>query len=508
MSDHRVAQVGDPGDAGRTLDRGADQVDGRRRRGRDRRRRSLPPDDADRGRDRGQVPATFSSGTSSLRPASRACTRSARDPASRAAPRRACGPSGRGSGPGAPRRASAAGARRRGGSTSDRPARARASRSRARQVRRELERPLDAAAAGGGKYIVTSRTFTAADDRDARRGSPRSRRSAGRPAGSFVSTQWCTCRARVYGSFAFVFATCGTGQRDDVHRRVGGDAVARLDRREHDRALGHDRPQPVDQARRERAGSACDTRAPVPGAVHEHRQREAAGGRRAQPVPLAQARRDGRMPTASAARPPTSAIHVASAGPPCRRPYSKSPGQRRCSDDAGDERERQDEQRAGEQRQRPDEHERQRREPGDPPRLRERDGIGEVHEQPRHRASAPGSPGCRRGRTSPSGGAPRAPRPAAARARRPRRPAAAEHLRRQSVVVVVRDDELVAVVTERAQTLARAGIVRDRLVDDRLQPEQREPGRHERRGEQRRRLRHSSTRSTAYTASGTSTNSP
>ena len=57
MSDHRVAQVGDPWDARRALHRRADELDRRRRRRREHDVDLLVLDDADRRRDRRQVPA-------------------------------------------------------------------------------------------------------------------------------------------------------------------------------------------------------------------------------------------------------------------------------------------------------------------------------------------------------------------------------------------------------------------------------------------------------------------
>ena len=78
--------------------------------------------DADRGREsRSGSSVTFSSGTSSRRDASRACTSARSSPSCRAAPPRAGGPSARRSARGAPRPASARAARRRRGSTSGRP---------------------------------------------------------------------------------------------------------------------------------------------------------------------------------------------------------------------------------------------------------------------------------------------------------------------------------------------------------------------------------------------------
>ena len=56
VRDNRVAQVGDPADAGCAFDGRADQMDGRRRRRRQHDIDPLAPDDADRRRDSGQVP--------------------------------------------------------------------------------------------------------------------------------------------------------------------------------------------------------------------------------------------------------------------------------------------------------------------------------------------------------------------------------------------------------------------------------------------------------------------
>ena len=56
VGDERVAEVGDPAGAGRALHRGADEVDGGRRRGREHDVDPLAPRDPDRRRDRGHVP--------------------------------------------------------------------------------------------------------------------------------------------------------------------------------------------------------------------------------------------------------------------------------------------------------------------------------------------------------------------------------------------------------------------------------------------------------------------
>ena len=132
VRDERVAQVGDPVRARRLLHGGADEVHRARRRGREHDVDLVLARDADRRRDRGQVPADVLVGheQAGARRGARGRAR-ARRPPSRAAPRRACGPSGRGSARDAPTPGSARGARSSDGSTSGRPAPARASRSRA-----------------------------------------------------------------------------------------------------------------------------------------------------------------------------------------------------------------------------------------------------------------------------------------------------------------------------------------------------------------------------------------
>ena len=143
--------------------------------------------DADRGRDRGQVPGHVLVGDEQP-PAEQLDLRasSARAPPCRAAPPPACGRAARRSARGAPTRASASAGRRRGGSTSDRPARARASRSRAPgRCVANLSGRCTPPPPAGGKYSVTSRTFTARDRRDWRRGAVealrRRRRRGGHP---------------------------------------------------------------------------------------------------------------------------------------------------------------------------------------------------------------------------------------------------------------------------------------------------------------------------------------
>ena len=148
VGDDRVAEIRDPAHAGRPLHGRADEVDRVRRRGRDHDVDAVVADEADRGGDRGEVPGDVLVGDE------RAAAEQPRLRAERAealpcrtAPRPACGRSGRRSARGGPRPGSARGARRRGGSSAGRRGRARASRSRARQVLRQLQRTLHASAA-------------------------------------------------------------------------------------------------------------------------------------------------------------------------------------------------------------------------------------------------------------------------------------------------------------------------------------------------------------------------
>ena len=152
--------------------------------------------------------------------------------------------------------------------------------------------------------------------------------------------------------------------------------------------------------------------------------------------------------------------------------------------DAGDERRGQDEPAACEQGERTDEREEQRREAGDAARLRERDRVGEVDEEPRHLGQQQHRQRAREGERRPAA----SEREPGERQQEQRGDgdgaAAAEDLGREAEVVLVAHDELVAVVLQPAQALARPGVVRHRLVDDRPQPEQDERRRHERGPEQ------------------------
>ena len=149
----------------------------------------------------------------------------------------------------------------------------------------------------------------------------------------------------------------------------------------------------------------------------------------------------------------------------------------RLEHDPADEGGGEHEHRAREQCKRSGESERQRREARRAPRLRQRDRIREVNEDhgtssSTRTTSVPPSANAtqRRGqRERRHRQRARAPR------RQPRR--CGRHLRSQPVVVLVRHDELVCVLPERAGALACARIVGVRLVDDRPQPEQREPDR-------------------------------
>ena len=120
--------------------------------------------------------------------------------------------------------------------------------------------------------------------------------------------------------------------RDDVDRGVGGDAVARLHRRDHDRALRHDRPQPVDEARRERVGSLRTRGLQCHDAVDEDRQGETARPQprrapwRSRTVAAARRADDERREPAEQRDPRRERRARRAAGR-----SSKSPGQRRCS---------------------------------------------------------------------------------------------------------------------------------------------------------------------------------
>ena len=177
-----VAEVGDPRHARRLLDRGSDQVHGRGRRGRHEHVDLLVEDDPPRGRDRGQRP---SSRTRQGRAAGERRARPAA--AARSKPSSPCSSSA-GSRPRGPDVLRAMDVRlrrdrqprRRGRATSSRPVRARASRSRAREVRGELRRPRDAAAARrreihrheqhlqGAPTLVGERNGAAANHRELR----------------------------------------------------------------------------------------------------------------------------------------------------------------------------------------------------------------------------------------------------------------------------------------------------------------------------------------------------
>ncbi len=364
-------------------------TDGRRRGGDDH-VDPLPPHDPDRRRDRGQVPADVLVGheqpaACEVQPA----PRRARAPSSRAAPRPACGPSGPGSARGAPTRASAAAGPRRGGSTSGRPARARASRSRAPAG---ASRTSAAAARrrrpAGGKYIVTSRTFTAGDDRGGRPGSPSvapyrlaTRGSLGQHPvlhRACAAVRVVRLRVRDVRDRRSDDVDRSTARRSGSSRLSGASTTAPL---RHLRAQAVDEPPARARAGRLRGrGLQCAKPCTATG-----RTKSAGGGER-RAVVLARAvgrRRAG--PTTSASRAADerdpgrgrraavaqAVVEVARPEPLERRSRRRArPGARSLH-------------RASSARP-PAKANGERDEAGDAARLRERDGVREVDEEPRH----------------------------------------------------------------------------------------------------------------------------
>ena len=353
VGDERVAEVGDPA--------------ARRSRASRRRRRSAPSCGGDvvsttsiPSRRTIRIAAgiavrfqgTFSSGTSRRRPNSRAWT-PARSrpcvPCSSSAGRRPRGADvARPVDPGLGRRLRA---RRRGAPTSGRRERARASRSRARAgawrssaCAGRRRRPA------GGKYSVTSRTFTRGDGRGrtarprrpaggragassgaGRRRARSPRSGAGSPGRRCGRTPARRRAARTAGS-----PSCrrrGRGRRvGDVDRRERGDLVARRVVGEDDRFLGHTLAQRRRRARRQAAcrgtgrSSQCVKPCSATGSIASAAVAAAIG-----PIRSSSRQRRGRtIPAASAAAQPKSATQVASAGPAVRRARSRSRRGRRA----------------------------------------------------------------------------------------------------------------------------------------------------------------------------------
>ena len=167
VRDERIAKIGDPARAGRTLDGRADEVDRRGRRRRDHRVDALAARDADRGGDRRQVPrdARVGEEETSGRDAAPGGVR-ARGRAAARSSSAGFAPAGRRSARGGSRPASARAAPGRGGPTSGRPGRGRASRSpSAGRYCASLSERCTPPPPAGGKYIVTSSTFTAGKGR-------------------------------------------------------------------------------------------------------------------------------------------------------------------------------------------------------------------------------------------------------------------------------------------------------------------------------------------------------
>ena len=145
------------------------------------------------------------------------------------------------------------------------------------------------------------------------------------------------------------------------------------------------------------------------------------------------------------------------------------------------------------EREPPRERERQRAKPAARRDCESDDGVGEVHEEPRHLASAAGRRATRRARTRPSAAGSRAPasgsRTSAATATAPR---AAEHLGREPEVVRRRDARAAPRSgASAARRSPRLGSCETRLVDERPQPEQHERRSGRRSGERDGDARHS-----------------
>ena len=163
VRDERVAKVGDPARAGRLLDGGADEVHRGWRRRRDHDVDPLAPHDADRGRDRREVPGDARVGEEQTpRGDLRLHERAIEPVRGGGAPRRASAPAGRGSARGGSTPVWARATRNRCAPTSGRPERARASRSpSAGRYCASLSERCTPPPPAGGKYIVTRSTFTA-----------------------------------------------------------------------------------------------------------------------------------------------------------------------------------------------------------------------------------------------------------------------------------------------------------------------------------------------------------
>ena len=497
---------------GRLLHRGADEVDRVRRRGREDDVDPLAARDPDRGRDRGQVPAHVL-----VRDEQRAARRAApararaRAPPCRAAPRPACGPSGRCSGRGAPTPASAAAGRRpvdplrvvRREHVRLDPERG--------QVLRELERPLDAAAAGGREVERDEQHLHAADatagDRacSARRGTRLA--SGGRERRSGRGRRRASRRRSAAGSR-------GRRSRRSDRRRRGARTAGSSSCRRRGRAAR----RRCRRARRRRSGSSSRGR---------RRRRRRAGRARAAPATrpgvsglaarasdglqfaaactatgstnsaAAQAASSGRSsgalcfrntsPTTSAATPAADRDPGHEGRAALLEPVVEVARVGELQRDPADERRGQDEpaQQRAQHGEAAGERERERQEAGGAARLRERDEVGEGDEEraarasPRATASEPPS----------TYAAQRLPqREAGERDEEERRDGdrtgAAEHLGREPVARVREDVELARRTARTRAAAPRApGSCERGVADDREQPDEVRRRRDDERGE-------------------------
>ena len=130
------------------------------------------------------------------------------------------------------------------------------------------------------------------------------------------------------------------GSVADVHRRGGGDPVARLEIRVDDGR----RRAPSSAARRRARASAGSAGRAADGDHSESPWTNVGRSSSAEATAAVVSRERSRQrPATSATSAPATAIQVAHAGPPCSTVYPKSPGILPLQDDAGGERERRDE---------------------------------------------------------------------------------------------------------------------------------------------------------------------
>ena len=493
VGDERIAQVRHPARSGRALHRGTDEMDGAGWGGRQHDVDPLAARDPDRGRDRGQVPghvlvgeqqppseqARLGSGPLQARLPVQLVRRQA---TARTDVARAVNPC-------LGRRLEVVVAVYplrvvRGEHVGLDPERG--------QVRGRLQRALHAAAAGGrevegddqdlhrGKTVedvarIRIRAWqvelqlraSAVDDEPSRAVAPRDRQISGpEERERIVAALVRAVRLRV----GDVTRRCVR----DVDGGERGDPVARRVVREDDRPLRHLRSQSRDESRRQLLPGDRPL-VPVREAVQrngQHDERGRQGGDRADAVELAEAARqgdsDGERGRSSEQRDPRREREAA---PIERIPEVAGIGELKGDACAECDRQRSDPQQAGEDGCTARDGEAEGDEPGRPPHLRDRDGVGETGEERRHEhqyedgeeaaehEGRPASLGGEYGERNREEGGDRD----GAGAR--------EDLRGEPVASVREDVELPLVVAERPLHLCGGGIDRGRLPGDRPQPE-------------------------------------